>query len=239
MTQDNDFKNLQKDHYKDMVDREDIDKRRWRRNHKRKIEAMDDYLDIKENDKVLEVGVGTGVQARYLLEHNQDTNFHFTGIDLSEDLLGVTREKLNKYENVEIKAMDAENLEFDDESIDKVFIGSTIHHLANPEKGVTEMIRVLKKGGRFCFMEPNYIHPKNVYFCHKYEAEKNMRFMKKKYFNEWLKDLNVDYKIQNFIYTPNRPDSFVPIYNATEKVVSKIPLVNTMSIMLFVYGEKR
>ncbi|MCA9385150.1 class I SAM-dependent methyltransferase [Candidatus Dojkabacteria bacterium] len=233
------FKNLQKSHYKDMINTEDIDLRRHTRNHIRKIEAMNTFMNIQEGDSVLEVGVGTGIQAKYLVDHN-DVKFDFTGTDLSEDMLQVTRKKFTGMEDrITLEAMDAENMTYDDDSFDHVFVGSTIHHLENPRRGVEEMVRVLKPGGTFCMMEPNYIHPKNMHFSHKYEAEKNMKFMRKKYIRSWLDPLPIKYSIQNFVYAPNGPKFLVPFYTIGEAVVKHLPLLNSMSIMLLVTGIKQ
>jgi len=49
--------------------------------------------------------------------------------------------------------MNAENLKFEDESFDTVCISHSLHHLANIDKVLTEMKRVLKKGGNFILQE--------------------------------------------------------------------------------------
>jgi ubiquinone/menaquinone biosynthesis C-methylase UbiE len=49
--------------------------------------------------------------------------------------------------------MNAENLEFEDESFDTVCISHSLHHLATIDKVLAEMKRVLKKGGNFILQE--------------------------------------------------------------------------------------
>lgn len=49
--------------------------------------------------------------------------------------------------------MNAENLRFEDESFDTVCMSHSLHHLANINKVLTEMKRVLKKGGNFILQE--------------------------------------------------------------------------------------
>lgn len=239
------FKKLQQKHYHDMTVREDIDKRRATRNHYKKIKAISDFFDIQEGDNVLEVGVGTGIHADRLLDMNSEKSFSLAGIDLSDDLLEITRKKLEVRsqlnggrQGINLQSMDAENLGFKDETFDKVYIGSTLHHLPTPEIGVKEMMRVLKPGGKICIMEPNYIHPKNIYFCHSREAEKNMVFMKKKFFRRWLDKQDVEYSIENFIYTPPWPKFMTPVFEVVEGVVPVVPVLRNFSIMLFVSGVK-
>jgi ubiquinone/menaquinone biosynthesis C-methylase UbiE len=54
---------------------------------------------------------------------------------------------------VQFLQMNAENLEFEDESFDTVCISHSLHHLANINQVMTEMKRVLKKGGNFILQE--------------------------------------------------------------------------------------
>jgi len=54
---------------------------------------------------------------------------------------------------VQFLQMNAENLEFEDESFDTVSISHSLHHLANIDRVMTEMKRVLKKGGNFILRE--------------------------------------------------------------------------------------
>jgi len=54
---------------------------------------------------------------------------------------------------VQFLQMNAQNLEFEDESFDTVSISHSLHHLANIDRVMTEMKRVLKKGGNFILRE--------------------------------------------------------------------------------------
>jgi len=54
---------------------------------------------------------------------------------------------------VRFMEMNAENLKFEDESFDSVCVSNSLHHLANIDRVLTEMKRVLKKGGNFILQE--------------------------------------------------------------------------------------
>jgi ubiquinone/menaquinone biosynthesis C-methylase UbiE len=56
-------------------------------------------------------------------------------------------------EPVQLLQMNAENLEFEDESFNTVCISHSLHHLANIDRVMAEMKRVLKKGGNFILQE--------------------------------------------------------------------------------------
>jgi len=234
-----DFKEKQRTLYKEIASQFDSKQKRDNRNHRNKIFATNNFLDIQNNDRVLEIGVGSGIHAHYMVSLNLNKEFSFVGVDYSSDMLNVSKEKLIKFNNVELHEMDGEKLLFEDESFDKVYISGSLHHFPNPEKGISELLRDLKKTGKFCIMEPNYIFPTNFYACHKIEEEKNKRLMRRDNFKKWLsKHRNVSYKIVNFAYTPPFPKIFIPIYNLLDMFISYLYPLNRLSVMLFVMGDK-
>lgn len=84
------------------------------------------------------------------------TKGHVTGVDLSECMLAVMREKVQKAgltEMISIEEGDGENLRFPDNTFDRVTIAFGIRNFENREKGLREMLRVLKPGGRLVILE--------------------------------------------------------------------------------------
>src|SRR5512138_3192959 len=75
-------------------------------------------MGIKPNDKILEVGVGTGINVSLYPSH-----CHVTGIDFSALMLEKARERVVKkgVTNVRLQEMDAANLTFADDSFDIVY----------------------------------------------------------------------------------------------------------------------
>ncbi|MGL5001204.1 MAG: class I SAM-dependent methyltransferase [Cetobacterium sp.] len=106
--------------------------------------------------KILEVGVGSGAVLSY---YKKDADI--TGIDFSVGMLELAREKAKKLELNDLKLleMDIENMSFEDESFDSVFSTCVFCTVPNPEKGISEVYRVLKKGGKAVFIE----HMKSEY----------------------------------------------------------------------------
>lgn len=101
------------------------------------------------NKKVLEIGVGCGSNSQYLAEYSSD----YTGIDLTEYAIGCTRKRLASLNLPGIVLqMDAEHLEFDDNSFDFIWSWGVIHHTSNTENAVNEISRVLRPGGRLITM---------------------------------------------------------------------------------------
>ena len=94
----------------------------------------------KQGDKVLDIGVGTGIFASALMKFGAE----ITGIDVSEKMLEIAKSK--GVSNVVIG--NAESLDFPDESFDLVISITALEFIKNPDKAIAEMIRVCKKGGR-------------------------------------------------------------------------------------------
>lgn len=84
------------------------------------------------------------------------TKGHVTGVDLSEGMLAVMREKVGKAgltEMISIEEGDGENLRFPDNTFDRVTIAFGIRNFEDRPKGLREMLRVLKHGGRLVILE--------------------------------------------------------------------------------------
>lgn len=103
------------------------------------------FLEFKKGDKILEIGIGTGISIE-----NYPTYCRITGIDISEGMLKKAKKRAErlKLNNVELKIMDATNLDFPDKSFDYVIAAFVISVCQHPEKMVDEMLRVLKDDGR-------------------------------------------------------------------------------------------
>lgn len=84
------------------------------------------------------------------------TKGHVTGVDLSEGMLAVMREKVAKAgltEMISIEEGDGENLRFPDNTFDRVTIAFGIRNFEDRPIGLREMLRVLKPGGRLVILE--------------------------------------------------------------------------------------
>ncbi len=99
---------------------------------------------IGDGDKVVEVGVGTGISLT-----SYPRQCKVTGIDVTKKMLDQARRKkeIHKLDHVELLEMDAENMTFDDDTFDHAVAAFVITVVPNPEKMVSEMKRVTKKGG--------------------------------------------------------------------------------------------
>lgn len=94
----------------------------------------------KAGEKVLDVGVGSGIFALELIGRGADV----AGIDVSRRMLDIARSK--GVTNVAL--CDAVSLAFPDESFDLVISITALEFIGDYEKAIAEMARVCKRGGR-------------------------------------------------------------------------------------------
>jgi phosphatidylethanolamine/phosphatidyl-N-methylethanolamine N-methyltransferase len=106
-------------------------------------------MGIKAGDKILEVGVGTGINASLYPRH-----CHVTGIDFSALMLEKARERVAKkgVTNLRLQEMDAANLTFPDDAFDIVYAPYVISVVSDPVRVVSEMRRVCRPGGKIVIL---------------------------------------------------------------------------------------
>lgn len=99
-----------------------------------------------KNKSVLDAGCGTGIFS--IIFANKGAA-KVTGIDISEGSLETARSLMEKFnlENAEFRKEDMLKLPFEDETFGIVWAWGTVHHTTDPHKAISELIRVLKKGG--------------------------------------------------------------------------------------------
>lgn len=119
---------------------------------------------------ILDVATGTGDFAIQALSLDPEKIF---GIDISEGMLEIGRKKMkerNLTSKIELLKGDSENIPFEENKFDAVTVAFGVRNFENLEKGLREIFRVLKPGGKLVVLE--FSRPKafpmkqayNVYF---------------------------------------------------------------------------
>lgn len=102
------------------------------------------HLGLQRNDRVLEVGIGTGLNLPLY-----PPAVRLTGIDISQEMLdkAVERVQTLAMRNVILKVMDATSMDFADNEFDKVVATYTISAVPDPVAVLGQMRRVLRPDG--------------------------------------------------------------------------------------------
>ncbi|HED13240.1 MAG TPA: class I SAM-dependent methyltransferase [Gammaproteobacteria bacterium] len=191
--------------------------------------------------KVLEVGCGSGEYTKYFAEKI----CNLVATDLSDDLLQIAQHNVNR-PLVKFMPEDVHHLTFPSDHFDAVIGNSILHHL-NIEPALEEILRVLKKGGRLLFNEPNMLNP---YIF----VQKHSKLIKKMtgdsptetaFYKGAFKRLLEKHHFAHIEITPIdflppfTPDLLFPVFRTASVVLQKIPLVKEFSGVLFIRAVKQ
>ena len=176
----------------------------------------------RENPRrILDIATGTGDFAIAAMAINPEK---ITGLDISEGMLAVGQEKINrkKLQNkIELVLGDSENLPFPDNTYDAITVGFGVRNFENLDKGLHEMYRVLSINGTVIILE--FSRPK------KFPVKQLYNF----YFNHVLPFIgNLISKDENaYTYLPESVNAF-PDGNDFLNILNKAGFKNTSSISL-------
>lgn len=124
---------------------------RWRRYHAETFMRVVRHLQGSEASLILDVPCGTGELPRWLLPHVPEARI--VGIDGSEAMLQVARQKWTKEPRVSFQHALADTLPFGDQTFDWVLCCSSLHYFRQPERILAEFARVLKPTGRLLLLD--------------------------------------------------------------------------------------
>ena len=102
---------------------------------------------------ILDVATGTGDFALQAMSLKPQ---HISGIDISEGMLEVGRRKIrakNLQDTIDLKTGDSENIPFPENKFDAVTVAFGVRNFENLEKGLEEIHRVLRPGGKLIILE--------------------------------------------------------------------------------------
>jgi len=118
----------------------------WRKKAVRKLQAM-------QPKKILDIATGTGDFAIASLKLNPT---EVVGLDISAGMLevGRTKMKTRKFDDViTMTQADSEDIPFPDNYFDALTVGFGVRNFEHLEKGLSEMLRVIRSGGKVVILE--------------------------------------------------------------------------------------
>jgi len=150
---------------------------------------------------VLEVGIGLGT------DHLQfaRSGARMSGVDLTPRCVEMTRRRLEQEGlTSDLSIMDAERLEFPDNSFDAVYSFGVLHHTSSPELAFREIRRVLRPGGTFL----GGLYSKHSWFYLRIWAERILRL-------EFLRESLTD-RLSRIEYSTSDAKPHVRLFTALE-----------------------
>jgi demethylmenaquinone methyltransferase/2-methoxy-6-polyprenyl-1,4-benzoquinol methylase len=133
--------------------------------------AIQQLADLKPQ-YVLDVATGTADVA--LLTHKILKPKKIIGIDISEGMLDFGRKKIAEQglqQTIELQTGDSENIGFENNTFDAITVAFGVRNFQDLEKGLKEMLRVLKPGGKLVILE--FSKPKQTAFKGVYKLYMN------------------------------------------------------------------
>ncbi len=134
-------------------------------------------FDLRGMKSILDVGSGAGQIAGHLLDF-ADADARITCIDLSQPMLRRARQRLKSNRPAYVVA-DVTSLPFADNSFDGITCGYVLEHVPDPLRGLSELARVLRPGGRMLLLttEDNFsgAWTSRLWYCRTYNRRELMQ----------------------------------------------------------------
>lgn len=170
---------------------------------------------------VLDFGCGDGNSSVYIRKHF--TQASISGADVSEASIGIANGK--EINNAIFKAYDGSKLPFEDNQFDVVFTSMVFHHIEHKlHDGIlSEIYRVLKKGGRFYNFEHNPNNPLTRKIVRECEFDEDAVLLKPSYNKKVTNKSGL--KVENLNFTLFFPrHKLFKIFLGLEKMLSWCPI---------------
>ena len=128
-----------------------------------------EIIDVKKNDKILDVGSGSGDIASEILKKRISTNLYL--LDLNKAMLIEGKTRLMKEKHIKYFIGNAEKLNFENDFFDKYTISFCLRNVTKYLLSIQEAYRVLKPGGKYCCLE--FSTPKSSLVSNSYKIYKS------------------------------------------------------------------
>ncbi len=122
---------------------------------------------IQAGKLAADIGAGTG----FITEELVQNGLRVIAVDQSKAMLEEMKKKFGRFDTIEYRIGQFNNLPIQDESVDYSFANMYLHHVDSPLKAIEEMVRVLKPGGKIVVTDMD---------------EHEFEFLRKEQHDRWL-----------------------------------------------------
>ena len=173
---------------------------------------------IDKGAKVLELGCGTGDMWKgresLILDCSQ-----IILSDFSEGMVATAKEMVGDYDNIEYRVLDIQDIPYEDDSFDIIIANMMLYHVPNLDKGLSEVRRVLKKGG--------------VFYCATYGEHGIIEYLSKILSEYGVKDnINKNFTLQNGYEILNKTFSNVE----KKEYIDSLEVTNVDDMVEYIYS---
>lgn len=218
----------------------------WHDWHIKRMIAAVDENKVKKGS-ILDNGCGVGILSEYL------SNPDVIGIDISPNMVKLAESRMRK-----VVEGSSENLPFENESFDVVFCRALLHHLADPERAVGEVARVLRSDGQVVFSDTllSFVSslPRKAVYRTKHFSSLHKNFSRQELtslIGKYFKIEKVDYfgfiayplvalpDVANFLKWIPFKKVTVPFLVSMDSFLMKIPLINKQAWGIMIQARKK
>ncbi len=205
-----------------------------------KAKAFYKFCKPNKDTKILEIGCGDGEFTKRIIRYSDS----ITAADITPEV--IRRAKTNRTRNkVKFVVDNSEKMRFKPNTFGIVCGISILHHV-DTQKVLNECFKVLKKGGRLFFTEPNLLNPiiylgQKIPFLRKsmglspdevaFRRQDLIKMLQKSKFR------NIEVYNYDFLH-PHTPRSLAGIMILLSRLLEKTPLLKEISGSFIVYAEK-
>ena len=163
-----------------------------------------DSLDIKSDQKIVDLGCGSGGISKIILEklnRINSTNSSIIAVDFSEISLKEAKANLQSVSDSMITFVQSRYEEFSSkikDKVDLVVLCNAIHYLDDKELVIKDVMKILKPGGRFAFNSSFFdgAHPEHTLGFYRKWMFKAMRILSKEYNTRPVKAEKIESRVQ-------------------------------------------
>lgn len=187
-------------------------------------------LNIKENDRILDIGCGEG---RHTIKACQQNSTICVGADFGFQTLVETQKKLNVHKAlddlcckcVDLSCMDVTNLPFCDNSFDSVICSEVLEHIPDDLRAMSELVRILKPGKTLAVSVPRFLPEKICWLLSDAYFNANMghvRIYKKPSLIKNLESLGLNHFASHYAHSIHAPFWWLKCFVGPNRLDSKL-----------------